>query len=132
MINFKTLIPATPQTMPEPLILTQSLTSLTFAMFEAAQRLWYKEDATFALTCMCQYLAQHLGWLTSYKSESGSFYDDFFQIVADLEQETQNQNAENLLIMLGTSFDRNDNYSTAEWCAVVICAARKAGYKFDF
>lgn len=131
MISFKGILPPIKQETPNILIITQTLTSLTFVMFEAANRLWHKEDATFALTLMCQNLAQHLGWLGNHASNE-AIYDDFFETINNLETELAAAEPEHMLMMLGCALDRNDNYSTAEWCAVVICVARKMGYEFDF
>lgn len=131
MISFKGLLPATKQETPDILIITQTLTSLTFVMFEAANRLWHKEDATFALTLMCQNLARHLSWLDS-RVVDKSVYDDFFETLSNLATEMDAAKPEHMLMMLGCALDRDDNYSTAEWCAVVLCVARKMGYEFDF
>lgn len=80
---------------------------------------------------MCQNLVRHLGWLGAHSSNN-AIYDNFLETITELEKEMAAAEPEHTLMMLGCALDRDDNYSTAEWCAVVICVARKMGYEFDF
>ena len=114
-------------------VVCMELTRLTFSMLYAAKMMWEKEDATEALDIMCKDLAMHFRWLASEgKQTVAEIMDGFLALIADLETELENHSADSLLMMLGVAFDRQEPYSSSEWCAIVICAARKLGYKFDF
>lgn len=114
-------------------LICQNLTELTFNMFAAAQKLWHKEDATFYLTLMCQDLAEQFVWLSSQGNTALREYVDMFvATVSDLDKEFADKSIDSILMLLGTSLDRGNEYATGDWCAVVICMARKAGYEFDF
>lgn len=114
-------------------IVCMELTRLTFSMLYAAKMMWEKEDATEALDTMCKDLAMHFRWLASEgKQTVAEIMNGFLALIADLEAELENHSVDSLLMMLGVAFDRQEPYSSSEWCAIVICAARKLGYKFDF
>lgn len=102
-------------------------------MFAAAQKLWFKEDATFWLSSMCDDLAAQFVWLSAQeKGTTEQYLNDFIALVHDLNTEFKDKDLDTILMLLGTCLDRNDNYSTIEWCAIVISAAMRAGYEFDF
>lgn len=102
-------------------------------MFTAAQKLWHKEDAAFWLSSMCGDLATQFVWLSAQEKDTTEQYlNDFISLVKDLNDEFADRDLDTILMLLGTSLDRNDNYSTVEWCAIVISAAMRAGYEFDF
>ena len=117
----------------DSLLICQNLTTLTFDMFAAAQKLWHKEDAAFLLSSMCSDLATQFVWLSAQEKDTTEQYlNDFISLVKDLNKEFADRDLDTILMLLGTSLDRNDNYSTVEWCAIVISAAMRAGYEFDF
>ena len=134
LISLRAIVPTeAPIPKIDSLLICQNLTSLTFDMFTAAQKLWHKEDAAFWLSSMCDDLATQFVWLSAQeKGTAEQFLNDFVSLVKDLNDEFADRDLDTILMLLGTSLDRNDNYSTIEWCAVVISAAMRAGYEFDF
>lgn len=109
------------------------LTTLTFSMLAAARTMWKEEDASEDLQEMCRDLAMHFRWLARSGAQTKEeIMNGFIALVQDLETELEHHEARSVIMMLGVAFDRQEPYSSAEWCAIVICAARKLGYKFDF